>query len=193
VAHQDGVTGSRAKPRERVARGKAVPTHATLRPVRSLTPLEAAVAVAVAGSVLAVTVPVFLDNLHASRLNEPLEGLQRIATRATALAAGRPAEAAYPESVPLTPAEVPRGERATDPAGSWEHPTWRALDFSWSVPHCFSFAFESKNQKSASTFRARAHGDLDGDGILSTFVIGGESRDGAEPVVFAIDVDREVE
>jgi hypothetical protein len=161
--------------------------------MRSLTPVEAAVAVAVVGSLLATALPAFVRNLHASRLVEPIDGLNRIATRATALAAGRAAHAAYPETAPLTPESVPRGVRVTDPPGTWDHPTWRQLEFEWTVPHAFSFAFESQNAPGMARFTARAHGDLDGDGNLSTFSISGESRDGAEPGVGPMDITREVE
>ena len=80
-----------------------------------------------------------------------------------------------------------------DPPGTWDHPTWRSLDFAWTVPHSFSFAFESHSSEGLAVFRARAHGDLDGDGLHSTFEISGESRDGAQPVVFPMQMHREIE
>ncbi|MBK7581859.1 MAG: hypothetical protein IPI67_16825 [Myxococcales bacterium] len=161
--------------------------------MRSLTPVEAAVAVAVAASVLATALPAFVRNLHASKLVEPIDGLNRIATRATAMAAARPAASAYPESVSLTPALVPAGTRVTDPPGTWEHPTWRLLDFGFTVPHSFSFAFESGGSTEQSSFYARALGDLDGDGSTSEFSISGASRAGGEPTVSAMDMYREIE
>lgn len=161
--------------------------------MRLLSPLEAAAGIAILGSVLAVAVPTFVRNLHASRLVEPVDGLTRIAARATALAAAEPAEAAYPDPVPLTPEHVPRGGAVLDPPGTWDHPTWRLLDFSFTVQHSFSFAFDSANTQGRATFRAVSHGDLDGDGILSTFSIAGESRDGAEPTVLPMESRREVE
>jgi hypothetical protein len=161
--------------------------------VRSLTAVETALAVSIGGTVLAVTVPVFLDNLHASRLAEPVDGLSRIAMRASAMAITRSADAAYPETVELTPAEVPRGEPTRDPPGTWEHPTWRLLDFSWTVPHCYSFAFESELQPGLARFTALAQGDLDGDGVFSTFQIKGEARDGSEPETFPLESHREIE
>jgi len=161
--------------------------------VRALTPVEAAVAVAVLGSVLATALPAFVRNLHASELVEPVDGLNRIATRATALAASRPVLQAYPESVGAAPADVPAGTRVTDPPGTWDHPSWRLLDFSWSVPHAFSFAFESKNAPDISSFIARSHGDLDGDGSLSTFEISGDMRAAGEPSIGPLDMSREIE
>ncbi len=161
--------------------------------MRSLTPVEAAVAVAVFGSVLATALPAFVQNLHASRLVEPIDGLNRIATRATTLAAARPAQVAYPESVALTPEQVPQGERVSDAPGTWDHPTWRELGFSITVPHSYSFGFESQNAIGESHFRAVAHGDLDGDGNLSTFEISGRARDGTPPSVTPLEMTREVE
>jgi hypothetical protein len=161
--------------------------------VRSFTPLEAALGVALVGSVLAATVPTFVRNVHASRLVEPVDGLNRIATRATWLAAGHAAEFAYPESVGLTPAEVPKGVSVTDPPGTWDHPTWRRLQFQWTVDHAYSFAFESEAKPGLAVFRAFAHGDLDGDGLFSTFEIRGSTRDGGEPVASPVSIYRELE
>lgn len=161
--------------------------------MRVLSPVEAAALLSLGGSVLAVAVPSFVRNLHASRLVEPVDGLNQIAARATALAAAEPPLLAYPDTVPLTPTEVPRGRPVTDAPGTWDHPTWRLLDFSFTVPHSYSFTFESQNAPGRAVFRAVAHGDLDGDGNLSTFEIGGESKEGAQPTTFPMESQREVE
>ncbi len=161
--------------------------------MRSVTPLEAAVAVAVAGAVLATALPSFVRNLHASKLVEPIDGLNRIAVRATSLATGRPVASAYPESVGLTPAEIPAGVRVTDPPGTWDHPTWRALEFEFSVPHSFCFAFESGGSADHAAFRAVARGDLDGDGSTSEISISGQSREAGPPSVAPMEMYREVE
>lgn len=162
-------------------------------PVRSITPVEAAVAVAIAGSVLATALPAFVRNLHASELVEPIDGLNRIASRASAQSASRPVLTAYPPSVPLTPAVVPAGARAEDPPGTWDHPSWRMLDFAFETPHSYAFAFDSRNGSDVSTFVARAHGDLDGDGSLSEFLISGEIRAGGTPTVGTLEMSREIE
>jgi hypothetical protein len=155
--------------------------------------VEAASIVAVVGSVLATALPSFVRNLQASRLVEPIDGLNRIASRATALAAGRPPAAAYPPPAPLTPEVVPKGQRVTDAPGTWNHPTWQELKFELTVPHSYSFAFESENAPDQARFVATAHGDLDGDGLLSTFQITGHSVAGKEPGLLPMEIDREVE
>jgi hypothetical protein len=160
---------------------------------------ELAVGFALVGSVLAVAIPTFVRDIHASRFVEPVDGLQRIATAAVAYANTHPVAQAFPASAPFTPPTAPRGRCEVDPPDLWERPTWRALDFRPSPegePHCFTFAFDSSLGPTRSTFRAHAHGDLDGDGITSTFEVTGEVREGdprgavVDPGMF---VDSEVE
>lgn len=161
--------------------------------MRALTPVEAALAFALGGAVLAVFVPAFVKNVHASRMTEPLDGLSRIAGRASELADTAPQARAYPDAVPLTPAQVPRGVLVADPPGTWQHPTWRLLDFGFDAPHAYSFEFVSQNAPDVSTFTASAHGDLDADGVQSTFSLSGSVRPGSAPQTLPLEVVREVE
>src|SRR5438105_952655 len=102
-----------------------------------LSPVELAFAFAIGGSVVAVAVPAFFRNLSASKLSEPVEGLDRMVRAAVVYADGHPQEISFPPSAPLTPAQVPRGVRALDPPDAWEHLTWRALEFRFDQPHAF--------------------------------------------------------
>lgn len=157
-------------------------------------PFVQSVALIAAGLCVVLSVlPVFFRNLRASRLSEPMDRLAYIGSRATAIAAGRPVESAYPDSAPLTPSQVPRGELALDPPGTWDHPTWRLLDFRFDEPHAYAFSFESVNGPERSRFEARARGDLDGDGNLSTFVISGETSKSGAPLTTPLAMHREVE
>lgn len=161
--------------------------------MRSLSAVETVTAIAVAGSVLAVTIPAFVTNLRASRLAEPIDALKHISLQATLSAVGHPVSLAYPPSVGLTPARVPANQRILDAPGTWDVPTWRRLDFRIQGPHSFAYAFDSELRKARSSFTVRAHGDLDGDGVLSTFEISGESRESEEPQIGELRVYREVE
>jgi len=173
-------------------------TRARRTAQRGLTAVEAAVVFAIGGSLLAVAVPAFVRELHASRFAEPVEGLQRMGQGALAYAAAHPAaKDAFPPSAPLTPATPPRGTREVDPPGAWDHPTWVALGFRASpegVAHAFAFGFDAAPGPTRSTFIGRAHGDLDGDGVRSTFEVRGHAQDG-EPAVLepGMYVDSEVE
>jgi type IV pilus assembly protein PilA len=158
----------------------ALGSRARSRP-RSVSPIEAAIVFALAGSVLAVAVPTFVREVHASRLAEPIDGLKHIGAAAVEYAHEHPVGQGFPPSAPLTPATPPRGECRPDPPEIWEHPTWRALDFrpaAPGAPHCFAFAFDSTMTPAKATFVAHAHGDLDGDGITSTFQVSGAYVEG---------------
>jgi hypothetical protein len=174
--------------------------------VRSFSPLEFAAVFAVGGSLLAVAVPAFLRNLSASKLTEPIEGLDRMVVSAVAYAAVHPQEISFPPSAPLTPAEVPRGVRVVDPPEVWQHLTWLSLHFGFDpcaekppacpIPHAFSFEFDSELDPVTQVMRftATAHGDLDGDGMVSTFEVRGERAPGQPARVLpGMFIDREVE
>jgi len=157
---------------------------------------ELAAAIAVGGSLLAVAVPSFLRNLSFSKLSEPIDGLDRLVSNAIAYSHGRPQNISFPPSAPLTPSEVPRGVKASDPPNAWQHLTWKSLDFSFDAPHSFAFKFDSALDPETGVMRfvATAHGDLDGDGVLSTFEVRGERVPGkAARVLPGMFVDREVE
>ncbi len=153
--------------------------------MRRFTPVELAIGVALLGSLVAVFVPAFFRELHLSRFVEPTEGLTRLGEAAVAYAE---VYGTFPESAPLTPSSPPRGKKEVDPPGTWEGPTWSALGFRPApegVPHAYAFSFESSSAAAGggASFVAQARGDLDGDGILSTFEIRGQARPGERPAV----------
>ena len=165
---------------------------------RGVTPLEAAVAFAIGGSLLAVAVPSFVRELHASRFAEPVNGLERLSGAALAYANDRPPTEAFPPTAPLTPPTPPRGTLLPDPAGAWEHASWQALGFRAvkdGESHAFAFGFDSARAPGRSTFVAHAHGDLNGNGVTSTFEMRGHfSVDEPAPVLEpGMYVDRETE
>jgi hypothetical protein len=159
-------------------------------------PAELAAIIAVGGSVLAVALPSFIRNLSFSKMSEPIDNLDMLVTNAITYAHGRPQNISFPPSAPLTPAEVPRGATATDPLDAWQHLTWRSLKFGFDGPHHFAFKFDSAldPQTGVMRFVATAHGDLDGDGVLSTFEVRGERVPGHDARVLpGMFIDREVE
>jgi hypothetical protein len=166
---------------------------------RRVRALELAAAFALGASLLAVAVPAFVREVRASRFVEPVEGLKRIGAAAVIYGIGHPVAQGFPPSAPMTPASPPRGRCEVDAPDAWNHPTWRALDFQPAppgTPHCFAFSFDSSLSPTKATFRAQAHGDLDGDGIASTFEVTGQYAEGdprgpiVDPGMF---VDSEVE
>jgi hypothetical protein len=160
--------------------------------MRRFTPVELAIGAALLGSLAAVAVPAFLRELHASRFVEPADGLTRIGAAAVAYAEEK---RQFPESAPLTPPIPPRGTKETDSPGLWDTPAWKALGFrpvAEGVPHAYAFSFEST--AGGTAFVAQARGDLDGDGVWSTFEIRGFARPGEKPAVApGMYVDAELE
>lgn len=161
--------------------------------MRALTPVEGALAVAIGGSVLAVAIPSFVRNVHASYVSEATSGVSFLATRAAALLDAADKTSALPESAPLTPSSVPRGTQVMDPPGTWEHPTWLALEFSFDSAHAYSFMFDANKTPEAAKWAARAHGDLDGDGTHSTIELEGSFRPGSPSVLSDLNVQNEIE
>ncbi len=150
--------------------------------------LEAAVAFAVVGSLLVIFSLSFRKNWRSSRLVEATEGLQHIEIHALSLQS----QGGTLASAPLTPADVPRAP-IIDPEGAWNHPSWVALEFRASpegVPHSYSFTFDV----TPLDFSARALGDLDGDGVKSTFEVRGKKGDdGHFQLVPGMRVENELE
>jgi hypothetical protein len=154
--------------------------------MRGVTPVEAAIAFAIFASILAVAIPAFVRELHASRFVEPVSGLERMSTGALAYAAPRPPADAFPPTAPLTPMIVARAHREVDPPNIWDTTTWKALSFRAApegTPHAYAFGFTSTpgSPTSQSRFVAHAHGDVDGDGVTSTFEVRGHAALPASP------------
>jgi hypothetical protein len=126
------------------------------------TAVEAAIAFAICGGAAAAIIPSCLSSLRTRRTSEATEHLDRIAQAAvTCVNSGK--ELA---PTPLTPAIVPRGSATSDPPGTWEHPTWRAVSFALDEPHWFAYRIDVDPGRA---IKIVAHGDLDGDGVLSTY------------------------
>lgn len=127
------------------------------------------------GMMPAIAIPAFIKYIRAAKTAEAEDRLSQIARSAElyygqerAGAQGEVLPPQFPESTPITPqrscAEYPEGRCPPDPT-AWSHPTWQALNFSMSEPHYFQYRFVSNG----TAFTARALGDLDNDGIFSTF------------------------
>jgi len=71
----------------------------------------------------------------------------------------------------------------------WQEPTWVALYFSVDDPHYYSYAYKVDGNK----FTAAAYGDLDCDGVYSTFEMSGEVAEGEMPGQAKLTVKDELE
>jgi hypothetical protein len=119
----------------------------------------------VIATMVTVSVQAFTRYMRRSKTAEAIQQLRLIVSAAETARAESRGPRPFPPSAPRTPVNVPRGTPERDSPGAWDHPTWRALHFSMGAPHYFSYEFVSDG----TGFTARALGDLDGDGVLSTF------------------------
>jgi hypothetical protein len=158
-----------------------------------MTMVQAAVAVCIAGCVLAAFVPTFLRELRLSKVSEASEHLSLMHSRAAAYFAAShptpdggslvhclPPPAGPTPAVPSEdPVEVDWHDEST-PDGV----TWTSLVFAPSRPVRFAYQFEPvahgcdlRSPEGTFLVTFRAQGDLDGDGERSIF----ERRAAAAP------------
>ena len=143
-----------------------------------MTAVELAVTFAVVGIALRGRGSGVPAQLHASKLVEPVDGVKAIAEGATSYAKAHDVFHAYPPSAPLTPAAVPRGTRESGPAGSVGPPFVegdRVPGHRGGGASRICVRVDASDGPTRSTFTAIAHGDLDGDGVTSTFEVNGHS------------------
>ena len=156
--------------------------------------IEAALLLSILGAALAVFVPTFLRRVRTNKIAEASELLEEMSRRTAAYYATSwdesrahclpPAAGPTPATPSVEPVEV--DVSSEDAVG---HESWIALGFQpeWPIRYRYQYAPDGDGcdlgvSEPATTISFRAEGDLDGDGVLSTFerkaTIG---RDGFEP------------
>jgi type IV pilus assembly protein PilA len=123
--------------------------------------------VAASGVLAAAAVPAFLKYLRRAKTAEAVMNLRILFDSAITYwnLHGR-----FPATAPLTPVgrtacfEGKSVKMTANPA-DWAHPTWVELNFAIPDAHSYQYEFISEGGQ----FTARAFGDLDCDGVLSTF------------------------
>lgn len=133
------------------------------------------------GILASVAIPAFIKYIRRSKTTEALENIRRLYDMAVVYydhdhvrADGTIIPPQFPASVSMTPADVPCGDRSEAQPSDWTEPTWQALNFAINRPHYYSYQFNSSGEGVGATFTASAFGDLDCDGVFSTFVRSGE-------------------
>ncbi|MBI4509660.1 MAG: type II secretion system protein [Deltaproteobacteria bacterium] len=149
----------------------------------AFTLIELMVVVAIIGVLAAVAVPAFMRYIRKAKTTEAVENIQKMygASRSYLLeetqARGQifPLPPQFPETEPLTPTGTccgNAGDKCVPGLGVWDTPTWHALQFAMTMPHYYRYEYESTGSAGAgagSRFTVRAFGDLDCDGVFSTF------------------------
>lgn len=136
------------------------------------------VVVAIVGFLAAVAIPSFMKYIAKSKSTEAKEGVKKIFNGAKAYFANNPNPGVNP-----IPTQLPAPNEPTTPAlgtccvdggkcrpiaANWETPVWIALSFSMNDNHNYMYSYELTPDEFTG-FTARANGDLDCDGVYSTF------------------------
>jgi hypothetical protein len=80
---------------------------------------------------------------------------------------GKPRKTRKLRSFPPVPSAVPRGVKYASTDADWK--AWAPLRFSMTAPQYYQY--EIKAAKDGESAQIIAHGDLDGDGVVSTFTL----------------------
>ncbi len=119
----------------------------------------------------AIAIPAFMKYIKRSKSSEAQFALRNIAegARAYYVEHGK-----LPASAPMTPApgSCCQGENGScaPSADAWNTPAWQAIGFSMPDKHYYSYELDV----TGSGFTAKAVGDLDCNGVMSTFTLGGK-------------------
>ena len=153
------------------------------------------------GILAAVAVPAFMKYVRRSKTTEATLNLRKLSDSAQSYfhhewydRVGNRLTPHFPASAPPTPARphcAAGGEHGFQPRPEdWSHPTWQALNFAIDDPHNYQYSFTSDGEDIGATFVARAVGDLDCDGVFSTFTRRGYvDANGEIQVEFSIEGD----
>lgn len=127
----------------------------------------------------AVAIPAFVKYTKRAKSAEALENVERI-RRAVEYyyetprvdASGNVLPCAFPPATELTPPGSPCDEpdkRYPGDAAAWSAPGWKAADFALTEPHRYRYRIETTGTGKDARATVTAVGDLDCDGVWSTF------------------------
>jgi type IV pilus assembly protein PilA len=153
------------------------------RPGLGYTLVELMVVVVVLGVLAAVAIPAFITYIRRAKTSEASDKVSLLTRNSVAYyidantAVGRGVSGtAVTLMFPVDEPETPTASccdnadlRCVTPPDDWDAPTWMALQFAVTDPHYYRYAYDSSGAGPGSLFTARAVGDLDCDGIFSTF------------------------
>ena len=148
--------------------------------------LELMIVVAIVGVLSAVAIPSFVKYITRSKTAEARLNVEKMYIGARIYFLDSNTRSPEMNAVP---AQFPNAQAATPALGCcslgggkcapqntyWDTPSWTALQFSMPDPHYYQYEFISRGTAAASEFTAQAVGDLDCDGLRSTYSMYGRA------------------
>ncbi len=149
------------------------------REKKGFTLIELMIVVAIIGILAAVAIPAFMKYIRRSKTSEATMNLRKLFDSSVsyfeaehAARNGNILARQFPASIDMTPAAdfcSAGAEKFVPDEGAWMAATWQALNFALSDPHYYKYSYDSDGFDKEARFTARANGDLDCDGTVSTF------------------------
>jgi type IV pilus assembly protein PilA len=95
---------------------------------------------------------------------------------------------------PLTPPAVPKARKIKIDPALWADPSWKCLMFTLPDPQFYSYRYVSNGLDGTSAlYSASAYGDLDGDGMTSTYQLTGKGAANGEAERVSLTITHEDE
>ncbi len=151
---------------------------------------DGAAAAAVYGVLAVVAIPAFIKYMRRAKTTEAIDQLDKIYKGAAVYYTnqrisreGDKLPCQFPAPTGMIPPVGPNGEhpccsskydsdgdgRCDSMPELWDDSTWSALSFQMNDQHYFAYEFDSRGELSDAYMTATAYGDLDCDGVWSTF------------------------
>ena len=146
--------------------------------------------VVIIGVLASIAIPSFMRSVRRARASEATMNLRRMFDSSVAYfddyradADGNIVPTQFPDTATPSPPLTLVGDKPMEPDTThWSGQTWQALNFTIGDPHYYAYQYDSVGTQNSAQFTASAFGDLDGDGVYSTFARVGHVSDDAEVI-----------